>query len=84
MRARWKLGRLLAAMERQQVAGPGRGKQGGKTIYQLGKSFLEYIGGLGLNKNRAQDAQRIGALPEGESQTAARANRKKIPPRQTG
>jgi hypothetical protein len=32
MRARWRLGQLLAMVERQRVTGPGRGKVGGKTV----------------------------------------------------
>jgi hypothetical protein len=39
MRARWKLGRLLAKLEGKRVAGPGRGKVNGKTVSHDAKSF---------------------------------------------
>jgi hypothetical protein len=42
-RARWRLGQLLASIARQTVAGPGRGKQGGKTIPQCAESFLGWL-----------------------------------------
>jgi hypothetical protein len=55
MRARWKLGQLLARVERGQ---------GLRTSVQAGsKSFIGYIDELGLPKSDALRAQRIGALP---------------------
>jgi hypothetical protein len=60
MRARWKLGRLLAAMER--APGPGRGKK----IRTLADSFLGFLKKLKLDEKTSRSAQRIGALPETE------------------
>jgi hypothetical protein len=60
MRARWKLGRLLAAMER--APGPGRGKK----MSALLTSFRDFLGKLRLDRQTALVAQRIGALPEAE------------------
>ena len=64
MRARWKLGRALAEVERG--AGPGRGK---KTDAAR-PSFMTYINSLGLKKQSAQEAQRLGTLPEDELEAA--------------
>ena len=60
MRARHKLWRLLAAVVRG--AGPGRGKKtdGARP------SFSAYIKEIGLHKQSAQEAQRIGTLPDGD------------------
>jgi N6-adenosine-specific RNA methylase IME4 len=58
MRARWKLGLLLSRMERGKA--PGKGKM----LSQPGTSFRVYLKQLGLDKNRAQDAQRIACMPE--------------------
>src|SRR5262249_45999748 len=55
--ARWKLGRLLAKLERAQ--GPGRGKK----MSRAGTSFRTYLAGIALDKNRANEAERIGAMP---------------------
>jgi hypothetical protein len=60
------LGRLLAGLERKRVAGPGRGKVGGKTITHDEKSFLAYLKEVGLDKGTAVRAQRIGSLPDAE------------------
>jgi hypothetical protein len=60
MRARWKLGQLLAVVERG--AGPGRGKK----VVQAGPSFIAYLKTLDLPKTDALRAQRIGLLPEAE------------------
>jgi hypothetical protein len=62
MRARWKLGRLLAAVYR--APGPGRGK-----MSQAVTSFRSMLGKLGLDRMTAVRAQRIGALPEPELYT---------------
>jgi N6-adenosine-specific RNA methylase IME4 len=53
--ARWKLGQLLAKMERQ-VGRPQKSSQAG-TI----KAYLKEIG---LDKNRANECERIAAIPE--------------------
>jgi N6-adenosine-specific RNA methylase IME4 len=71
MRARWKLGRLLAEVERG--AGPGRGKK----VSHAGTSFRAYLDELKLNKNRAQEAQRIGTLPDCELEKAFAEARKR-------
>jgi hypothetical protein len=52
MRARWKLGRALAKLERAQ---------GERTSV---RSFTKFITDLGLTKPTALEAQRIGTLPE--------------------
>jgi hypothetical protein len=59
--ARWKLGQLLEKKERQKVI---RGKAG--SITKLGKSILKYLDEIGLDKNRAAEVQRIGAIPDEE------------------
>jgi hypothetical protein len=59
MRARWKLGRLLAAMER------GTPFPGSATMVTALPRFWEWVSDkLGLAKPTALTAQRIGALPE--------------------
>jgi hypothetical protein len=57
MRARWKLGKLLAKEER--ASGPGRGKK----ISNNEKSFLVRLKNWALDKSTAMLAQRIGTLP---------------------
>jgi hypothetical protein len=64
MRARWKLGQLLSKVERS--AGPGRGKK----IPGLSESFLEFLKRLKLGWDTAQEAQRVGAMPEAELEKA--------------
>jgi hypothetical protein len=59
MRARWKLGQLLARVERG--SGPGRGKVGADR-----PSFIAYLEELKLKGTVAKEAQRIGALPAPE------------------
>ena len=56
VRARWKLGRVLAKMERGH--GPGRGK---KKVPN-DPSFIGFLKEIGLDKKAAIIAQRIGAL----------------------
>ena len=47
-------------MERETHAGPGRGKLGEETVSRAGKSFfLAYLREIGLNKNRANECERI-------------------------
>jgi hypothetical protein len=70
MRARWKLGQLLAIFERG--TGPGRGKK----VSHDAKSFMAYIKKVGLDKDTAVRAQRIGALPPKELDGAFAAARK--------
>jgi hypothetical protein len=77
MRARWKLGRALAEMDRQQVIGPGRGKVGGKTTLSESTSFRVYITEVGLDPRTALEAQRIGEMPEHELEKALAARRAK-------
>jgi N6-adenosine-specific RNA methylase IME4 len=60
MRARWRLGQLLAEIERG--AGPGRGKKEGAPR----PSFRSYIREIGLAETAAKEAQRIAALPESD------------------
>lgn len=60
MTARWKLGTLLARVERK--AGPGRGK---KVLTSL-TSFRALLKKLELTTPIAMEAQRIGAMPEKE------------------
>ena len=67
MRARHKLGQLLAAVERG--AGPGRGKKN----HQAGDSFKALLAALQLPFTDAQRAQRIGLLPEAELERALAA-----------
>lgn len=62
MRARWKLGRLLAAVTRGQPA-PG-------TASQPVTWFRGVLEKLGLDRMTAVRAQRIGALPEPELEKA--------------
>jgi N6-adenosine-specific RNA methylase IME4 len=70
MTARWKLGRLLAEVERGH--GPGRGKKKDDDH----PSFLAYLKQIKLDKQAAILAQRIGTLPEGELEKAfARAHK---------
>jgi N6-adenosine-specific RNA methylase IME4 len=60
LRARWLLGRTLDKIE--------RGK--GNRFSQTGKLYSNLLSQWNLNKNRAQEAQRIGTLPEDELQAA--------------
>src|SRR4051812_40741720 len=60
MRARWRLGQLLAAITRG--TGPGRGKKN----HQAGESFMVRLRALDLAFTDAMRAQRIGTLPEPE------------------
>jgi hypothetical protein len=55
-----ELGQLLAEVERG--AGPGRGK---KVSAEL-TSFRQFIEQLGLDRQTALEAQRIGKMPEEE------------------
>jgi hypothetical protein len=56
--SRWKLGQMLAVIERI-AAGPGHGKKDAADRQPF-KVFLER---LGLDHRRAVEIQRIGALP---------------------
>lgn len=60
MRARWKLGQLLA--KEMKVAGPGRGKKDSIDL----NAFKYLIQRLKLTHQTANVAQQIGALPEAE------------------
>jgi N6-adenosine-specific RNA methylase IME4 len=70
MRARYRLGALLAKVERG--AGPGRGKK----MSRPETSFREYLKEIKLDKARAQEAQRIAAMPPKEFEKALVANHK--------
>jgi hypothetical protein len=66
MRARWKLGRALADVDRGH--GPGRGKK----MLSASTSFRAFLNSLNpkLDVRTALEAQRIGALPENELEKA--------------
>lgn len=66
MRARWKLGQLLAEVERAQVPGTGRGHKGEKRVLTPSTSFRGLLSDLSLDPAIALRAQRIGTLPEDE------------------
>jgi hypothetical protein len=51
-------------MEREKHAGPGRGHKGEKTVSRTGMSFWGYLKDIGLDKNRANEAERISAIPK--------------------
>jgi N6-adenosine-specific RNA methylase IME4 len=55
MRARWRLGQMLAAVERQK-----RGKKGVRPVH----AFLDMLKRLQLQRPRAIEAQRIAELPK--------------------
>jgi len=60
--ARWKLGQLLAQAEREQLDGLKRGKA--SPLSRTGTTgFRAYLRDLSLNKNRANECERIGAIP---------------------
>jgi hypothetical protein len=61
MLARWKLGRVLKTLERGH--GPGRGKKMSRTETSF-RTYLKDV--LHLDKSRAVEAQRIGAMPDKE------------------
>jgi N6-adenosine-specific RNA methylase IME4 len=64
MEACWYLGKALSQIERG--TGPGRGKK----ITGSQQSFLAVIRGVGLDRNRATNVQRLATLPEAELQKA--------------
>jgi N6-adenosine-specific RNA methylase IME4 len=73
MRARWKLGRLLAAVERGKP-GPASPEDVSAGLKQL---FGDLLKTLGLDHQTANEAERIGMLPEDDLEKAlaeARAN----------
>ena len=55
---RWKLGQLLAKVERQQ------GARTDKTSSRAGTKFRAYLKEIGLDKNRANESERIAAIPD--------------------
>lgn len=71
MRARWKLGQLLAKMERSKG---GRPKKTSDIVSEVSKGDM--LEDLGLNWKDAQRAQRLGTLPEKELDRAFAAARK--------
>lgn len=60
--ARWKLGQLLAKIERRQLSGLKRGKFPLSRAETTG--FRAYLREIGLDKNRANEAERISAIPK--------------------
>jgi N6-adenosine-specific RNA methylase IME4 len=58
LRARWKLGQLLAKIARQQGARTDK-----RTLSHNATKFRDYIKEIGINKDAAQRAQRLGCLP---------------------
>ena len=79
MRARWRLGQLLAEIERS--AGPGRGKKKDDDH----PSFLGYLKQINLHKHIAIFAQRSGTLPVDDLEEAfADAREHDSPGRRTG
>jgi len=68
MRARWKLGQLLAAVERRQGA-----RTDLTSSVDLTKLFRALLKKIELDPDTAMKAQRIGALPEAELDKALAA-----------
>jgi N6-adenosine-specific RNA methylase IME4 len=66
LRARWRLGQLLAKVERAKA--PGKGKMASASLTSL-------LGHLRLDKQTAVDAQRIGTLPANEFEKALKPYR---------
>jgi N6-adenosine-specific RNA methylase IME4 len=62
MWAVWKLGSLLAKVDRAQ----GVRSDKKTTLSQAATKFRDFLKTLGLQKDRALERQRIGAMPEGE------------------
>jgi N6-adenosine-specific RNA methylase IME4 len=63
--ARWKIGQLLAKIEKRQ------GARTDLTSSRSGNKLFEaYLKEIGLNKNRANECQRIGAIPESKLKKA--------------
>ena len=60
MWARWKLGQLLSEVERNVTGRPSEKSDGARP------TFSKYIKLIKLKKQSAQDAQRLGTLPEAE------------------
>jgi hypothetical protein len=60
IRARWKLGRMLAKIPR--AARPGRGKKKSSGL----TSFKDELDRLGLTKQTANETERLAAFPEPE------------------
>jgi hypothetical protein len=72
MFARWKLGRVLAKIERK--GGPGRGKK----MSHDATSFRALLTEWGIDKDGAVRAQRIGALPDKERDAAFKEARENL------
>ena len=68
LEARWKLGRLLAEIERMKATESGKLK--GKRSSHDVQTFSAYLANIDLDRNAAQRAQRIGTLPEDELRRA--------------
>jgi hypothetical protein len=68
LETRWKLGRLLAEIERMKATESGKLK--GKRSSHDVQTFSAYLAKIDLDRNAAQRAQRIGTLPEDELRRA--------------
>jgi N6-adenosine-specific RNA methylase IME4 len=71
MRARWKLGRALADVDR------GQGARTDITSGAIRPKFKTFISGIGLKDTAAKEAQRIGAMPDDELARAFEEARKR-------
>jgi hypothetical protein len=63
--SRWRLGQLLAKIERGHGPGPGK-----KVASHLPSFFKAYIKKIGLTSTTATAAQRIGTLPAADLEKA--------------
>jgi hypothetical protein len=70
MRARWKLGRALAEVERRQ------GKRNDPTSSTRLTNFGSFLEKLGLTRQTAVDVQRLGTMPDDELAKACADARK--------
>ena len=66
MRARWKLGRLLAEVERGK---PGPKAEVAIVLSDSTQSFRALLDRLGIDTRTALEAQRIAAMPEAAAPT---------------
>ena len=64
MRARWMLGQALSKVERNVTGRPSKKSDAARPTFQ------NYIKSIGLKKQSAQQAQRLGALPKPELEKA--------------
>jgi hypothetical protein len=62
--------RAIAGVERERHAGPGRGHTGEKTLSRAETGFRAYLTQIGLQKDRANECERIAAIPESKLKKA--------------